>query len=553
MSKKITKPTPIKPPLAAKTKSSLFDRWEESLKKNQTKFLFITLGISLLFSALLFDVKISELNDDSLYIEGGFNFAEDIHHAFTANAPLYPLILSIPIKLFGINLILLKSISVLFTLLHLWFLFLAFRNRIPYLVIFPVLFILSVNSFIHYFASLTFTESLYLFLQAVFLYVFFRVYDKTKDNKSIKDNWYQWLIVGVFLFLLNFCKNIAVGAAAAVIVALLLNRKWMHSLYALAGVLLIRIPSDMLRTAFWGVDQFSSQSGILRQVDPYNPSKGLETTAGFVQRFIDNTNLYIGKRLYQIFGFVSPENTETKAGLVFFTAVFFIIALVAIIRNKNFYMQFIMLYSLTMMALTFIVLQKQWDQPRMVLVYTPYILLIFFYGIYHLVKKGAAQFVYIILAFILISSSLLSSMGKASANIPRLQKNLKGDLLYGYTEDWVNFLKMSLYCADSLPPTSYVVSRKAPMSFVYSKGKRFYPVYTVFSDDPDTVLATLQREKVTHVIIASLRRNPKKIDGYTINTINRLLQPIAVKYPQKLRLVKQIGESEPAYLYEINY
>lgn len=48
-----------------------------------------------------------------------------------------------------------------------------------------------------------------------------------------------------------------------------------------------------------------------------------------------------------------------------------------------------------------------------------------------------------------------------------------GDIYYGYTEDWTNFLKLSRYCGDSLPETAYVVSRKAPMSFIYSNGKSF--------------------------------------------------------------------------------
>ena len=91
------------------------------------------------------------------------------------------------------------------------------------------------------------------------------------------------------------------------------------------------------------------------------------------------------------------------------------------------------------------------------------------------------------------------------------------------------------------------------MSFIYAKGKKFYPVYNVFSTDPDTVLKTFNENKVTHIIVASLRRNPDKPDGQIINTVHRLLQPIAQKYPEKLVLVKTVGETEPSYLYKINY
>ncbi len=68
---------------------------------------------------------------------------------------------------------------------------------------------------------------------------------------------------------------------------------------------------------------------------------------------------------------------------------------------------------------------------------------------------------------------------------------------------------------------------------------------------PDTVLALFRDNKVTHVMLGSLRRNPNKVDGYIINTLHRMLQPVAQKYPEKVRLVKQIGDTEPAYLYEI--
>ena len=150
-------------------------------------------------------------------------------------------------------------------------------------------------------------------------------------------------------------------------------------------------------------------------------------------------------------------------------------------------------------------------------------------------------------------SSFIASSSKAIKNFGTLKKNLKGDVYYGYTDDWSNFLKMSAYCSDSLPPNSFVASRKAPMSFIYGHGKKFYPIYTQFSQDADTILTNFKNAKVTHVIMASLRRNPKKADGQVITTMHGLLQAIIKKYPEKIVQVKQIGETEPAYLFEIKY
>jgi hypothetical protein len=552
------KSQPVKKTTVAKeSKKSLLDSLENSLSKNQKIILPVVLLVSFLFSLLLFDVKISEANDDSLYIEGGYNFAQDINNAFTANAPLYPLLLSIPIKLFGINLILLKSLSVVFTLLHILFLYLAFRNRTPFIVLVPVMFLVATNSYFQYFASQTFTEPLFMFLQALFVFYFFKVYDKVKDKTSLKESWKQWLLIGFFIFLLSFCKNIAVGAIGAIIIFFLFEKKYLYILYAVGGFVMARIPFEIIKKFLWGAsqNQFGSQTAILLQKDPYDAGKGQEDISGFIQRFFENFNLYISKRLFQILGFRSPDEMTAKGGLVFIFLIFIVISAYWIIRNKQKAMGFVWLYFFIMMSLMFTVLQTRWDQPRMIMVYVPFMLLAIFYGMYAIVirKSSFAQFFYLVFVAVIFFSGFITTIAKSVKNYPVIKKNIAGDVYYGYTPDWVNFLQMSRYCADSLPPKSYIASRKAPMSFVYGNGKKFYPVYNVFSTDPDTVLSTFKKDSVTHIMVASLRRNPKKLDGYVINTIQRILQPLARKYPGKLVLVKQIGESEPAYLYKINY
>lgn len=534
---------------------SLFARWEKKLASRQKTVLFISLGISVLFSILLFDVKVSEMNDDSMYIESGNSFAQNIRVFSSANAPLYPLILSIPIRFFGVNLILLKLFSVLFMQLALLFFFLAFKNRTPMLVLIPVIMILAVNSQIQYYASLTFTEALYMLLQGVFVYYFFKVMDKTKDNNSLKNTWFYWIILGIWIFLFSFCKNLAIVSTLIVVFTFLLQKRFWHALYATAGVLLIRFPTEAIKKWLWGVDQMASQSTILMRVDPYDASKGLETTSGYFNRLLGNTELYISGKLYQILGFTSLDNAATPKGLLILTMLLFLLALIFAIRNRNNYVLFSILYTTIMLGVTFIVLQLQWGQLRYILVFLPFILTIFFYGIYSLVIKRSSftQLIYIIFAGIFFFSSFISSSVKAAKNFNVLKKNLTGDIYYGYTEDWVNYLKMSSYCADSLPKKSFVAARKAPMSFIYGHGKKFFGVYGRFSQDPDTILNTFRDAKVTHVILASLRTNPKKADGQIISTVHYLMQIVVNKYPEKLVLVKQIGETEPAYLYEIKY
>ena len=178
---------------------------------------------------------------------------------------------------------------------------------------------------------------------------------------------------------------------------------------------------------------------------------------------------------------------------------------------------------------------------------------------YNSVKKsGMGQNIYLAIALILSASVLMSSFKRGVVNIPIVKKNLAGNIYYGYTPDWQNFLKCSEWCADSLPKNTLVASRKAPMSFVYGKGKKFFPIYSVITKDsltqqsnPDSALAFFAAKGVTHIMLGSLRINPKENSGQIINTVHNIAQPIMEKYPNKLKLVHTEGLSEQSYLFEI--
>ena len=526
-------------------------RLEDYISQHERVFLFVTLALTLLLSFLMFDVKMSEGNDDSDYIEGAFKFSRDASSYYNTKAPLYPMLLSVPVTIWGINVPLLKSLSILFNLLQLFVLYLAFRKTVPFTILFGVLLFTATNSYFQYYASQTYTEAFFCMLQAMFFLFIVRTINTA--YKGFDKN-YFW--AGAILFLLTLTKNISIGAILAVLLFFVVIKEYKKLLFILGSFAVLRVPFEILKSSIWGSEnQFSNQYQILIQKDAYDASKGADDFFGFLGRLADNTSIYIGKRYYQILGLVSEDKTTFNNGLVFIFIVLMIIALIAILKQKNRILLFALFYVVIMMGMTFFVLQTNWDQPRMILVYVPLTLLIIFYGLYHIFgKQRVARNIIFSLFFILFTfGGLFKTLGKAGNNVHVLEKNLAGDIYYGYTEDWSNFLKLSRYCADSLPPNSLVASRKAPMSFIYGRGKEFYPIYTVISSDPDSSLAILKKEKVTHVLIASLRRNPKKNDGFVINTLHRIFMPIAQKYPKKLVLIKQIGNSEPAYLYEIKY
>lgn len=546
----------------------LFDKLERWMNIREKGIQWILFAVCLTFSFLLFNYRISEGNDDALYIESGYKYANDFfHYYYTANAPFYPMFIGLVIAVIGIKLFWLKLFSVAFNFLALLFFYKSFKNRMPNALLLPILFTIAVNSYFQYFASQTYTEAFFLFIEGLFFFYFFKLLDtlQTEEDVTLKSNLKTWLTVGFFTFFLTMTRNVAAVVVLAILVYFLLQKKWRYAIYGLLAYLVFKIPFEIIKFLIWGSNnQYGSQSGLLMQKDPYNASKGTEDLMGFVARFFDNCSAYLSRRFLQILGFMS-ENQDTNIGIfAFVIIVIFMVGLIYAFRTKNNYLLFASLHTFFLAGATFIVLQQRWDQPRMIMIHVPVLLIMIYYGIYHLSRKsGFGQSLLGFLVTLVFLSSCISSIRKASENIPILKKNLEGDKYYGYTPDWRNFLQMSEWCADNLSDSALVASRKAPMSFVYGKGKEFFPVYKVVALDttsgysnPDSVLLYFRKNKVTHVILPSLRRDPAKADGNVINTLHRMMEPIAKKYPERIKLVHQIpaateAQIEPAYLYEV--
>lgn len=554
----------------SKANELLFDKLERWFNAHEKGILNVLIGVCLLFSFMLFNMRISEGNDDSLYIEAGYNYAHDFaNYSYTASAPLYPLILAGLTALFGISLTVFKIFSVLFNFLGLFFLYKSFKGRIPHIILFTVCFMVAINNYFQYYASQTYTESLFLALQFIFLYCFFKLLDKEESGEDVANRKYigLWLFVGGLLFLLIMTRNGAVAALPAIIIFFIFIKKYKYILWSIGSFLVYKIPYELIHSFFWKQkDQFSSQFEILKRKDPYMPSKGNDDLLGFASRFFENIQLYLSKRFFQVLGFFSENYTEANLTWALVVIVLIAIGFTKALKSKNRALFFAVLYMSSLVALTFIILQARWDQPRLIMIHVPIMLITILFGIYQWVKNSAyAQNIFVLICLILICSSFISSFKKSANNIPIVMKNLNGDKYFGYTPDWINFFKMSEWCSGNLSDTSLVASRKASMSFIYGNGKKFFPVYKVFALDtvtgysnPDSVLLYFRKNKVTHVILASLRRDPAKADGNVINTLHRMIEPVAKKYPEKITLICQMpdpkeAQIEPAFLYKINY
>lgn len=545
----------------------LFARMEQFFDRNDKKVFWGIFILSFIFVVGLFEMKIGLANDDALYIEGAMGYANNFTgYFFKANAPLYPMFLSVLVKIFGPKLVALKLFSVIFFMVSLYFVYNAFRKRIPYTVLFAALFITATNSLFVIHASYTYTECFFAMIQSVFLFIVLKLSDKA-DVSGIQQTWKWWLLYGFAVMIMFLSRNVASVTAFAIIAFFLLRKQYLHAVYAfLAPVIFIGI-WELVKRAVWGdeVSQFSNQGNIMRRkflFNPADPNNTDETPWGFVLRFWHNTEIYFSARLWELVGF-KKENSKIPPldnGALILSTLFSLSlmagGIIYALIKKNKAVLLASLYFLALCSVTFVALHIEWAQSRLVMIYLPFIFITILYGIWELFRtkhlKGF-QFFFPVILLIFFLPNIARTFNKIPKNLPVLSKNLSGDEFYGYTPDWINFFKASRWCARELPEGSYVASRRAPMSFIYGDFKEFFPIYSLPSNDPDELLNVFKENKVTHVILAELRSDPNRyIPGRFISTMHRYVYAIAEKH-QVFELVHTEGTVEKAEVYKIRY
>ncbi|NPA35739.1 MAG: hypothetical protein GXO47_02710 [Chlorobi bacterium] len=535
-----------------KNKSNTIEYLNNFLRQNEKALLFISLGLSVLFGLLLFNLRISEGGDDSTYIIRAYDLIKEGKYP-SYQGPLYPMFLSVIIALTGIKIGILKFTSLLFMAAFFILFHRAFRQRVEPIVLYPVLLFLSVNSYLLYFASQTYSEAMFLAELAGFFLVFFKHIDH--EDKSLKDSRKALMIIATGALILTLTRTIGLGVVIAVTLYFVLNKEYKKAGIFIAFFIAFLGIWLMLKGAVWGFEssQGSSQATSLIYKNPYDFSQGKETFTGYLGRFVDNSNLYISKHFLKILGFRSANSIKYNSLYTVIFYLFFIFTFITIFK-KNRYLLFTGIFIIVFTGITFISLQKIWDQYRLIIPIVPFTAVFLFSGLVELFrKKQFVRFGFIVP--VLFSLTIILSAGQSFKKIDlmTLRSNINGNKFKGYTDDWANYLKMAEYVGEHLDKNSFVACRKPNMARLYAGGKKFYGIYRFNTTNPDSLLNRLKKRHVTHIIMANLRKNPRVNNGLTINTVKRYMAYIVQKYPKTFILQYKTGKSEPAYLFRIDY
>ena len=464
-------------------KITFSDKTENFLNTNSNVILISLLVISAYIFYKLFDIRVNLNGDDSEYILRAYKFLKD--GAFpTWQGPFYPILLSGVIGIFGLSIPILKLFSAIFLLLSYFIFFHAFKGRIKTTLLVPILFILVLNAHLAYYSTFTFAEALYILLQSVFLLISFHLIGN--DSPNIND----YFFIGLITILLYLTRTVGIAGFGTLLFFLLVTKKWEKAIFSLLSFSIFYGIVYALKTFVWNVSssQFSSQLTSLMQKDPYNAAMGKEDFSGFLQRFIDNSNLYLSKHIFRFAGLRDMSVTTVQPMLTILIYILVIVSLIFILK-KNRYLTFSIIYFGAFIGITFFSLQKFWDQDRLILPMYPILITIILCGLYYASEKiKLLKSILVILCIVLTGTTVFRTNQRIEANKNIHEASMKGNIFFGFTPDWVNYMKMSEYTS-TLEDSAIIACRKPGISFIYGR-KEFVGISRVPTTSPDSLFQT---------------------------------------------------------------
>ena len=537
-------------------KQQLYDRLNFWFGQHGTSWLVAVLAIALLCSLLSFDVKPSADGDDTSYVLSAMNIVHTGKLPVGFRTPGYPIVLSLVIGIFGIHLVLLKATSLLFFLGIIVSLFLVFRNRLEPVVLSFLLLLVALNPLFLKYSHQTFSEMLFTLLLIWTMHMILQASDQDSVTRTM---------LGAALTMVCFYIRIA-GAtvAGAALLLFAYQRRWKQ--LVIFAIVCAALYSPMKLYEWNSGSSAFGQASILMLKNPYNAMEGMETFGGFVDRFINNIinqsnyqipnalGIPMPKELAPAFGEFLPDASALLGILV--SAIVLIGCIVPMRRQTKSTMAFLGFFVLLYVAFISVVLQNIFATPRMILPIVPYLLLGIFEGCRILgnrlaqvkslesVSARAKTFV----AFVGIGLVLANTIGTERSieeNYPVLKANLGGDEFAGFTEDWTNYLRASLWIKSNIPLQSTgIICRKPELFLIYAGNYNVYGAYKIDQTDPDTILAKWKSLQMTHLLLDNFQWS---------NTLYRYVLPVVNKYPKIFRMLHQEGTEYPSYVFSINY
>jgi len=533
-----------------------YDRLNRWFEKNSGRWLLGVLAIGLITSILSFDIKPSVDGDDTSYVLSAMKIVHSGQLPIGFRTPGYPIVLSLFIWMFGINLVMLKVSSLIFFLGTIISLFYVFRNRLQPIVLSSLLLLVAINPLMLKYSHQTFSEILFTLILVWTIHFIFLASEK----KSV-----TFVIIAAFLTMTSFYVRIAgVTIAGVAVLFYVYQRQWKQLL--VYGVLCAALYSPLKIYEWTSGSVTFGQASVLMLKNPYNTTEGMETISGFMNRFINNIFNHANYQLPTAIGLPMPQELGAADGQfipnvpaflgVLISAILLVGCIAPMISKRKSMLSFLGFFIITYVAFISVALQNIFATPRMLIPIIPYLLIGTFEGFRTLgnrwVKRTDTEAISVraktLIVFSIIGLTLANIVGTKQSideNYPILKANLGGNEFAGFTEDWANYLRASVWIKTQLPmQQTGIICRKPELFLLYAGNYEVYGAYKIDQTNPDSIVAKWKSLKMTYLLYDNFQWT---------STLRRYVQPVAEKYPQMFEMVHQEGLQYPSYIFRLHY
>ncbi len=488
------------------------------IKKN--KFLLLFLFIYLILSLLLFDPKLSTGGDNAVYIILAESIItgkgyKNIHIPWEPEHTQYPfgfpLMLSLPLLIFGSNIIVLKLFIILSGLGSLYFVYrigdYLFKEKINIIV--P--FCLSIPVFITYNHRIN-SEIPFLFFSLGALYFFLKAQGNSK---------FSYYISFIFATYACFIRTAGITLIIAIMFYLVLKKQYKYFIIFLVFFLAFFIP--------WQIRNLSipHEGGYIDQLlakDPYYPEEGRVGFFDLAQRGSRNFLLYFSLGLPKT---LLPLMRSPWIGVPM-GIVFLLLTVTGFVkRGKKFSVtEYYFIFALLLM----LGWPTVWTSERFLLPILPFFIFYIYIGLYWLNQK--IKFMYFIPAVtgIFITVNLLRIIPDVREGFADNMTYLKGDRFAGYPRDWKHYFVVIHWIKDNVPEEKIIMARKPEFVYLLTKNKSFtYPLTTDHNEIVDAI------RRCDYVIVDNF---------FWHRQTKRFLLPVIVSEPQMFRPVIQTEDPQ---------
>ncbi len=484
--------------------------------------------VNLLLCLLLFEPKLHTGGDNASYIilsESIFRRGDGYSDTIVPGPPQphtqypfgYPLLLAPLVLLFGRSYIVLKLLSVSFSVLSvLAFIRLSRRLYQTPLHWAALALAFALNPLVIDYSHWILSEISFLLFSLLALNLFFRSEDDPRPGR-----WF-WLSLGSIVFV-YYLRSIGITLIGAAFLSYVIWTRWRKAIVFAGGAAVLFLPWFIRNKLVRGdVTPYLNQF-LMKNV--YDPESGLVGLSGMARRVVDNVWIYSWRELPRVF--LGSESELTFNPVIrSFGLLLAVVLLVGLIRHLVHRPRILEIYFIFNM-IAVLLFEEVVSDVRYLLPLAPIILYYLFDGMTvlagKLVRPRLAATLTVSLLLLLGGSSLLAQLARVPSNLALIGRYMHGNRYAGYPPAFVNFFQAADWIAANTPDSSFVTARKPSLLHLHTG--RFAQIYP-FSTDTDSVLAVVL--KSDYVIVDA-------VSGTTF----RYLVPALKQAPDKFRVAWQ--------------